>query len=144
MNQFKVFGYLGLIPFAALAGLAWQPAWGAVIGLTEHSQIVGHFVRYSSMILAFMAGVLWPILQQPEQQGAQARFAIAITALVFMAGFLAAKLSLLLLAAAFCVLWRTEQQMDVNKRYPFWYQQLRLHLTLVVAACHAVIWLSVQ
>ena len=74
-------GYLGLLPFILLTILTFFPVWPQLDALTM-------FQRYSAIILAFMAGVLWPVWSQQAPFKPLAIFAVALPVLSFSAGVL--------------------------------------------------------
>ncbi|AOY89294.1 aspartate kinase [Marinobacter salinus] len=126
-------GIAGLIPFlAGVAGLFMMP---------EHSvTILRWFYLYSAGILAFMAGIYWPIAMQldnccyPQSP--------LVTMLLSQTFFVTAGIGLLLstpaqiflYTVAYIGLYITDAKW-MRIYWPAWYLKMRLVLTSVVMAC---------
>ncbi|WP_111497145.1 MULTISPECIES: DUF3429 domain-containing protein [Marinobacter] len=129
-------GLAGLAPFliGVLAIIFWPGAEALCIKL---------FYIYSAGILAFMAGVYWPIALQLEQRC----FPLSpiSTLVVSQVFFLTAGLALLLPLSAqtlvYPLAYLALYVVDVKWMrlyWPGWYRRLRAVLTLVACACQAV------
>ncbi|MCA1929151.1 DUF3429 family protein, partial [Rheinheimera sp.] len=94
MRQIQILGYAGLVPFISLTLLQ---LWPQFLALTLPFSA---FLSYSQIILAFMAGVLWPVLY--HQAGRFFPLWVVSFALTgWFSSLLAAPEQLLVLAAAF-------------------------------------------
>ncbi len=126
-------GLAGLAPF--VLGVI------GVIALPEYRALLtGYFYLYSAGILAFMAGIYWPLSMQIEQRCYP--LSPLSTILVSQAFFVAAGVGLLLPTLYQVVVYTTAYTalcvVDLRwmKSYwPAWYRRLRLQLTLVVVNC---------
>ena len=125
-------GIAGLIPFIAMiAGLFFMP---------QHSvALMGYFYLYSAGILAFMAGVYWPIAMQLDNCYPVSPLVTMLLSQVF---FVAAGIGLLLPTSgqillytiAYLALYLVDARW-MQVYWPAWYLRLRLVLTSVVVAC---------
>ena len=130
-------GLAGLLPFifGALAVFVW-PQYGATL--------VSYFYLYSAGILAFMAGVYWPIALQLEDRCYP--LSPISTLVISQCFFVAAGLGLLLPVTgqmlvyplAFLGLYLVDIRW-MNLYWPGWYRKLRLVLTLVAVVCQLVV-----
>lgn len=135
MRQIQILGYAGLVPFVGLTLLQFWPESLAV------SVPFSAFLSYSQIILAFMAGVLWPVLYQ--QPGRFFPVWVVSFALIgWFSSLLAAPEQLLVLSAAFAALRLFEIWHSSPLAYSAAYNRLRNHLTIVVVACHLLCWWS--
>jgi len=135
-----VVGIAGLLPFlAAILGLFTMPTQGVVI--------ISYFYLYSAGILAFMAGIYWPLAMQLENRCYP--ISPLVTMLLSQVFFVTAGIGLLLPIAAQIVVYTLAYMAlyVVDARWmkgywPDWYLRLRLALTTVVLACQvaAGIW----
>ena len=99
MPVLHVLGYLGLVPFLVLTILTFFP----VIPGLDALQL---FLRYSAIILGFMAGVLWPVWSQRLSVWPLALFAVSLPVLSFLAGLLPTALTLSVeLILFWCCAW---------------------------------------
>jgi hypothetical protein len=126
-------GIAGLIPFIAMiAGLFSMP---------QHSvALVGYFYLYSAGILAFMAGVYWPIAMQLDN----CCYPVSplVTMLLSQVFFVSAGIGLLLPTSgqillytiAYLALYLVDARW-MRVYWPAWYLRLRLLLTSVVVVC---------
>lgn len=131
------FGLAGLVPFllGALSLLLW-PA--------HNDQLAHYFYLYSAGILAFMAGVYWPIALQLE---ARCYPLSPLTTIVLsQLFFLTAGIGLVLPVTAQLVLYPLAYLglyvVDVrwmNLYWPGWYRKLRLVLTAVALLSQLVV-----
>ncbi|WP_214000792.1 DUF3429 family protein [Arsukibacterium sp.] len=135
MKLINTLGYAGLLPFALLP-LAYHMQWQ--VGSTP---LLLLYQLYSSLILGFMAGVLWPVLYRPDTVAAGNKMAllavsfpvVSIIGLALTPGYF-----LLLQALLFVLLRITEFSSGINQHYSKSYQNLRNALTLVVTVSHLV------
>lgn len=126
-------GILGLLPFLA--------AIFCLYSMPSHSvTVIAWFYLYSAGILAFMAGVYWPIAMQLENRCYP--LSPLVTMVLSQAFFLAAGLGLLLATrwqialytTAYLALYVVDARW-MREYWPRWYLRLRLGLTLVVLVC---------
>ena len=128
-----VVGIAGLLPFlAAIVGLFTVPEQSVVI--------VSYFYLYSAGILAFMAGIYWPLAMQLENRCYP--ISPLVTMLLSQVFFITAGIGLLLPIAAQIVVYTLAYVAlyVVDARWmrgywPDWYLKLRLAQTAVVLAC---------
>ncbi|NMT62908.1 DUF3429 domain-containing protein [Marinobacter orientalis] len=128
-----VVGIAGLLPFlAAILGLFMMPA--------KSLTIISYFYLYSAGILAFMAGIYWPLAMQLENRCYP--ISPLVTMLLSQVFFITAGIGLLLPVAAQIVLYTAAYLglYVVDARWmkvywPDWYLKLRLVLTAVVLLC---------
>lgn len=130
-------GIAGLIPFiAGTAGLFLMPG--------NSVAIVAYFYLYSAGILAFMAGIYWPIAMQLENRCYP--LSPLVTMLLSQAFFVTAGIGLLLPTAAQVVVYTLAYAALylVDARWmkvywPSWYRRMRLMLTTVVLVCQVTV-----
>lgn len=128
-----VVGIAGLLPFlAAILGLFMMPA--------KSVAIISYFYIYSAGILAFMAGIYWPLAMQLENRCYP--ISPLVTMLLSQVFFVSAGIGLLLPVAAQIVLYTVAYLAlyVVDARWmrvywPDWYLKLRLALTTIVLLC---------
>lgn len=128
-----VVGIAGLLPFlAAVLGLFMMPAKSVVI--------ISYFYLYSAGILAFMAGIYWPLAMQLENRCYP--ISPLVTMLLSQMFFISAGIGLLLPVAAQILLYTIAYMAlyVVDARWmrgywPDWYLKLRLVLTASVLIC---------
>lgn len=128
-----VVGIAGLLPFlAAILGLFTMPAQSVLI--------ISYFYLYSAGILAFMAGIYWPLAMQLENRCYP--ISPLVTMLLSQVFFITAGIGLLLPIAAQIVVYTAAYMAlyVVDARWmkgywPDWYLRLRLALTAVVLVC---------
>lgn len=134
-------GLAGLIPFifGTLAILLWPDAQSFCAKL---------FYIYSAGVLAFMAGVYWPIALQLEQRcfPLSPITTLVISQLFFLSAGLALLLPIELQAVAYPVAYVALYVVDIRWMrlyWPTWYRRLRTVLTLVACLCQAIagLWL---
>lgn len=126
-------GIAGLIPFiAAIVSLATMQQ--------ESQLILRYFYVYSAGILAFMAGIYWPLAMQLDNRCYP--LSPLMTMLLSQLFFVSAGVGLLLPAAGQVVLYTVAYLglYIVDARWmrvywPEWYLRLRLGLTSVVVLC---------
>ena len=130
-------GLAGLIPFLFGAiGVYLVPAW-------DH-WLIKWFYVYSAGILAFMAGVYWPVAMQLENRcyPLSPVVTLVISQVLFVAGGLALLLPLGWRALVYPALCLVLCLIDVRwlfNYWPQWYRQLRIALTVVVVMCQLMI-----
>ena len=126
-------GIAGLIPFIGLlAGLFVVPQDGVAL--------LGYFYLYSAGILAFMAGVYWPIAMQLDN--CCYPLSPLMTMLLSQVFFVTAGVGLLLpvtgqivlYTGAYLALYLADARW-MKVYWPAWYLRLRLVLTSVVLIC---------
>jgi hypothetical protein len=126
-------GIAGLVPFIS-----------AIIALLTMSQdsalILHYFYIYSAGILAFMAGIYWPLAMQLDNRCYP--LSPLVTMLLSQVFFVSAGIGLLLPAAGQVVLYTVAYLglYVVDARWmrvywPKWYLKLRLGLTSAVVVC---------
>lgn len=128
-----VVGIAGLLPFlAAILGLFLMPAQSAAI--------INYFYLYSAGILAFMAGIYWPLAMQLENRCYP--ISPLVTMLLSQVFFISAGIGLLLPIAAQIVLYTLAylglyvvDARWMKDYWPDWYLKLRLALSTVVLLC---------
>ncbi|EMP54400.1 aspartate kinase [Marinobacter santoriniensis NKSG1] len=130
-------GIAGLIPFIlGVVGLFLIPGSSVAI--------MGYFYLYSAGILAFMAGVYWPIAMQLEDRCYP--LSPLVTMLLSQVFFVTAGVGLLLSTHVQIVLYTLAYLAlyVVDARWmriywPDWYRRLRLVLTTVVLTCQLTV-----
>lgn len=139
-----VVGLAGLIPF--LVGAIGLLVWPDV-----SSWLISWFYLYSAGILAFMAGVYWPVAMQLENRCYP--LSPIATLVTSQALFLTAGLLLLLpvgwQAVLYPVAYAALCLIDLRwlfDYWPVWYRRLRASLTVVVILCQLVVasWLFIN
>lgn len=131
------FGLAGLLPFlfGAFSLLFWP----------QHSDaLVGYFYLYSAGILAFMAGVYWPIALQLEDRcyPLSPLTTIVLSQLFFLTAgiglILPVSVQLVLYPIAYLGLYVVDVRW-MNLYWPRWYRRLRLILTVVALLTQLVV-----
>lgn len=130
MTLIRGLGYAGLLPFFGLLYLAWQPALGS------SAQAIQLFHIYSALILAFMAGGLWPVLYRPEAPALMAVVAVSFPVISFLAFALLPAFVTAVQALLFLALRLTEVVSGIDRDTPAGYGMLRWQLTTAVVFCH--------
>lgn len=134
-------GLAGLVPFifGALAIILWPAAEALCVKL---------FYIYSAGVLAFMAGVYWPIALQLEQRcfPLSPIWTLVISQLFFLTAGLALLLPLTAQTVVYPLAYLILYIVDVRWMrlyWPGWYRRLRMVLTLVACLCQilAAVWL---
>lgn len=125
--------YLGILPFFACALGPWVFA-------DYETWLTNIFLFYSSLILVFLAGIIWSIalfsnIENPRRH--------IHTAIVFSLWPLAAfslppifGSGLMLLGFLLLLFW---EKCFINILYPSWYQKLRHQISFIVVACHMLV-----
>lgn len=130
-----VFGWMGVIPFAAFAG-ANVAAAGDLAAWAGTA-----LVAYGAAILSFLGGAQWGLAMSRYTHGSgKQATAFAISVLPALAGFAALLLpgethALGLLALGFALLLAYDLKTVDEGRAPIWYRSLRLQLTSAVILC---------
>lgn len=129
-----VLGWLGVIPFAALA----------LLELTAHGEPHGAAIKaiilYASIILSFMGGAQWGLgmLRSGENThalGSQLAISVLPALAAFGLSFIRPVASLLGLTATFALLLLYDIRSAEGGLAPRWYAALRMQLTGAVALC---------
>ena len=122
----RILGYLGILPFLALAGLAAAdgPYWLEVT-----------LIAYGALILAFMAGTLWAGLIFGQRSSHRAKLELIASNILVLAAWpsvlIPSAWACLWLAALFTAHlwldapWRTDAG-------PSWYRHMRLTISVAV------------
>jgi hypothetical protein len=135
MRQIQILGYAGLVPFISLTLLQLLPQFLTL------AVPLSAFLSYSQIILAFMAGVLWPVLYHQARRFFPL-WVVSFALTGWFSSLLAAQEQLLILAAAFAALRLFEIRNQQQLGYSSSYNSLRNHLTIVVLVCHLLCWWS--
>lgn len=135
MRLIQLLGYAGLLPFI---GLTFLQKWPQFITFTPPFSA---FQSYSQIILAFMSGVLWPVLYQQSERFFPV-WVVSFALVGWFSSLLAPSQQLLVLAAAFVALRLFEVRQGSRLTYSPAYSRLRNHLTTVVVICHLLYWSS--
>ncbi|EGM77433.1 Protein of unknown function (DUF3429) [Rheinheimera sp. A13L] len=136
MRLIHILGYAGLLPFIGLTSLQLWPQ------LLAFSLPFTAFQSYSQIILAFMAGVLWPVFYR--QSGLTLPVWVVSIALVgWFSSLLLPQHQLLVLAAAYIAVRLIELRQGSLLNYSPAYHRLRNQLTTVVVICHLLYWWSI-
>ncbi|MBI1386787.1 MAG: DUF3429 family protein [Rhizobiales bacterium] len=129
-----VLGWLGVLPFAALAVLA------ATGGELLNDGAMSGLVQYGLIILSFMGGAQWGLaMRAASSDDGVEGWRLAISVLPALAAFglslLPAGSALLGLAGAFVALLGYDVWAARAGMAPAWYPALRLQLTGAVVVC---------
>ncbi len=135
MRLIQLLGYAGLLPFI---GLTFLQLWPQLFAFTPPFPA---FQSYSQIILAFMSGVLWPVLYQQSERFFPV-WVVSFALLSWFSSLLAPSQQLLVLAAAFVALRLFEVRQKSQLSYSSAYSRLRNQLTTVVVLCHLLYWSS--
>jgi hypothetical protein len=126
-------GVAGLIPFLAAIIALLVTDYGTAL-------ILPYFYLYSAGILAFMAGIYWPLAMQLDNRCYP--LSPLVTILLSQLFFVSAGIGLLLPTAAQAVLYTLAylglyivDAKWMRVYWPDWYLRLRLGLTSVVVIC---------
>ena len=129
----RLLGYLGLIPFIALAGIsAFGPAgW--------HSQALTALVAYGALILSFLGGITWGIAVR-ENHSDQRLYLISMVPffMAWAALLLPGWAGIWLLVLAFIVALVNDYTVSRMSMTPAWFRTMRTILTVVVVVCLVV------
>ena len=127
--------YLGLLPFFGCALGPWVfPDYEILLSKL--------FFFYASLILVFLAGVLWAVslFTDIDYRTRQIHTAIAFSLWPLVCYFLPDIIAISLILIGFLLLLFWETCFHKNL-YPNWYQTLRHKITFIVVACHMLtIW----
>ena len=131
MSVTEWLGYSGLIPFVGCA-------IGVSLGIEEAAVV---FQLYSIVILAFMAGACWGVIQADSEmpETSSQIWSIAICLWGLLAYFMPYVLSIIMLFIAFVTLLWLEKSPLFQQAYSTSYKKLRMILTTVVALAHAAV-----
>ncbi len=127
-----VLGYLGVLPFVALAPL------GFILEYPHAQLAIAAVLAYGAVILSFLTGIHWA---QGLHSGSAARLLWScFPALVaWLALLMPAEFGLLALMLGFLLVWIAEK----SCHWPSWYSKLRLHLSALVVLFLFIAWLAV-
>lgn len=132
----RVWGWLGVAPFAALA------LSGSVFEAFGNFDYRAAFISYGAIILSFMGGIQWGIAMASKTNDDHHafRFTISIVPVLFALCAMVIPLALahIVLAAGFLLLLLYD--IYVVKKFSAlgWYPKLRIPLTTAVLACIAI------
>ena len=135
MRLMQILGYAGLVPFVGLTFLQLGPQ------LLTFTPPFSAFQSYSQIILAFMSGVLWPVLYQQSERFFPV-WVVSFALVAWFSSLLVPPQQLLALAAAFLALRLFEIRQKSQLTYSSAYTRLRNQLTTVVVICHLLYWWS--
>ncbi len=118
---FELYSPLWLFRFFSLATLTFMA--GILIGLAL-------VIRFESKSFSLnLSGMVWGAL------------------LVLAAGFgvilLQAKAGLFVAGLLFLVLWQVELKTNLSRAYPEWFWVLRTKMSMVIAMCHILLWMTI-
>lgn len=133
MRLIQLLGYAGLLPFI---GLTFLQLWPQLLAFTPPFPA---FQSYSQIILAFMSGVLWPVLYQQSERFFPV-WVVSFALIGWFSSLLVPPQQLLVLAATFVALRLFEVRRESQLNYSPAYTRLRNHLTTVVVICHLIYW----
>lgn len=124
------FGCLGLVPFfAGAVGVWWWPQ--------QMAAITNVYFLFSAGVLAFMAGVYWPVFMQLDHctYPVSPMTAILLSQVFFLLAGVALLIPVVyrpwLFILLYCLLYGTDRTL-LRGFWPDWYLKLRLMLTLAV------------
>lgn len=121
----RILGWLGVVPFAALALVAWTGAPGWLLDL---------LVGYGVLILAFMGGTLWAAaLDRPEEPEAPL-IASIILVLAGLPALLLPLVSAALLLAVLFGLHALAETLWARDAQAGWYKRMRFGISASVIA----------
>ncbi|PCM44462.1 DUF3429 domain-containing protein [Marinobacter sp. ANT_B65] len=130
-------GIAGLIPFIAfVAALFTMPQYSV--------SLLGYFYLYSAGILAFMAGVYWPLAMQLDNRcyPLSPLATILLSQIFFVTAgiglLLNTQAQILLYTLSYLALYVTDARW-MRAYWPAWYLRLRLVLTLVSVLCQLAV-----
>ncbi len=132
-QQAVALGWLGVIPFIALAAAGW---WPAVPLWTS-----GAFVAYSAIILSFLGGIRWGRAMSQGAPSHEYLRAVMPSLLAWPTLMLPLDTAVPALALGFVIAVIIDTRAETLSAPP-WFARLRVGLTLVVLACHALVWLN--
>ena len=123
-----VLGWMGVIPFAALALAA---VGGITLPFANQMQAL---IAYAAAILSFMAGVQWGIgvMARDGQQGLRFALSVVPALLAWACLLVAPKTGLAGLTAGFVGLLANDLWTVQSGDAPDWYGRLRIQLTAAV------------
>ncbi|MEM7195707.1 MAG: DUF3429 domain-containing protein [Pseudomonadota bacterium] len=139
----RVYGYFGLIPFiASVLGYYLYPLYSGVM--------LGFFMLYSSIILAFLAGSLWAfelaVNRHKEKGGKPFRVGLSVAIafsllpiLAYGASLWSLHIAVIVQMTAFVLLFVWEGRHIQEEVMPTGYRSLRAVLTVVVTLCHGAL-----
>ena len=125
--------YAGLLPF-------FSGAFGPWVFAESELLISRWFLFYSSLILVFLAGILWAIaiFHRQSKSTHYIHAAIAFSLWPLIAYLLPEIYATALMIMGFLLLLFWEKCF-INSNYADWYQKLRHKITFIVIACHMLV-----
>ena len=137
-----VLGYLGLVPFAIGAALAWRDA-----PLSPWADVHWPLLAYAAVILSFMGAIHWGLAMHAGEASTARRNQLVLSVVPALVGWLALGLPPLiaypLLGLGFLLLLFGEVRAVAFGLAPAWYPQLRGPLTFGALLALAVAWAGV-
>lgn len=135
-GQAVILGWLGVVPFVALAVLGWTPQppiWGNAV-----------FVAYSAVILSFLGGIRWGrAMSQDSAAPVEFLRSVMPSLLAWPALLLPLDTAVPALALGHAVALIFDTRAD-QLPSPAWFRRLRIALSLSVIACHGVVYLNLS
>lgn len=140
----KLTSYIAMLLFVLLTIVNWT-------GLEAYSAL-WLFRLFSLASLTFIAGSLFAMALIVNLDQQQLSFELNEKGLVwgailvFFAGsgavLLEPKVGLFVSGLLFLVLWQVELKSNLAKAYPDWFWQLRTQVSMVIALCHILLWMT--
>lgn len=138
----RILGYAGVIPFVALAGLAWLSTTVGFGGVRP--AILAAVAAYGAVILSFLGAVHWGrIISTPREDplGSLWLLASVIPSLIGWAALLLPpSAGVPLLLAGFVLAWDGDRRATASGLLPAWYGALRTRLSLLVGSSLIFVW----
>ena len=128
-------GYLGLIPFVA----------GAVLVLTgdpaSRDLAIRAVIAYGAVIVSFVGAIHWGIALNAAHARAGTLYVVSVlpSLVAWLALLFTPPTGLVLLIAAFVLLWLYERATLWSNVFPGWFATLRTRLTAVAASILALL-----
>lgn len=128
MQQWKILGYLGLLPFIVCLYLSGEKEFWGISGIQA-------FISYSAIILSFIAGTLWKTDTQTDDNN---NYIISniFSLIAFVSLLVQQGLALIILGLSFLILFVYEKSLGKQKSLPTHYIRMRFCLTLIVVLLH--------
>ncbi|MBL1406696.1 MAG: hypothetical protein COC17_08065 [Hyphomicrobiales bacterium] len=140
-----ILSILGLVPFVLIAvTILFLDSSNAAI-----DPIFSIFRTYSALMLTFLGGIRWGYIMREDNEFVETK-ALIISVLPALLAWMAllapqefAPITLLVFLLAFCAHGAWDSFAGNSERLPVWYSNLRVKITLAVAACHIVVFIVV-
>jgi hypothetical protein len=128
-------GYLGLIPFVAGAALAFTG------DPPLRDLAVRAVIAYGAVILSFVGAIHWGVALNAGEARAGTLYIVSVlpSLVAWLALLFNPRTGLVLLIAAFLLVWLYERAALWPKLFPAWFATLRTRLTAVAAAILALL-----